>query len=114
MNYLTQQIIWAIQQSEAVIEYEAILEEMLDAEQAAKRAWVKEEQSSEWEQATTLVEQLNDDAQVACNQLVKDLRASGVQADSNCGHSGDFSVWLMVAGVALAGWDTEYVLAGPR
>lgn len=114
MNFLTQQIIWGIQQSEAVYAYEAILEAMSDAEEAARLAWVEEEQSAEWEQATALVEQLNDDAQAACNQLVKDLRASGVQADSNCGHAGDFSVWLLVAGVELAGWDTDYVIAGPR
>jgi len=114
MNYLTQQVIWAIQQSEAVIAYEAILEEMSDAEQAARAAWVTEEQSTDWEQATTLVEQLNDNAQVACNQLLKDLKASGVDAGSNCGHAGDFSVWLMVAGIDGAGWDTDYVIAGPR
>jgi len=114
MNYLTQQVIWAIQQSEAVIAYEAILEAMSDAEEAARAAWVTEEQSTDWEQATTLVEQLNDNAQVACNQLLKDLKASGVDAGSNCGHAGDFSVWLMVAGIDGAGWDTDYVIAGPR
>ena len=114
MNFLTQQIIWGIQQTEAVYAYEAILEAMGEAEEAARLAWVEEEQSAEWEQATALVEQLNDDAQTACNQLLKDLKASGVEAGSNCGHAGDFSVWLMVDGIDGVGWDTDYVIAGPR
>lgn len=114
ITLLTRQIIWAIRESDAVIAYEAILEEISDVEEIAKNAWSIQEQSAEWEEATTLVQQLNDDAQEACTQLVADLKASGVDAGSNCGSDGDFSVWLGVEGLDGIGWDTTYVIAGPR
>ena len=114
ITLLTRQIIWAIRESDAVIAYDQLLKDMSNAEADARLAWVTEEQSAEWEEATTLVQQLNDDAQEACTQLVADLKASGVDAGSNCGSDGDFSVWLGVEGLDGIGWDTTYVIAGPR
>lgn len=114
MNYLTQQIIWAIQQSEAVIAYDQLLRDMSNAEADARLAWVTEEQSAEWQDATSLVEQLNDDAQEACTQLVADLKASGVDVRSECGSDGDFAILLCVEGWENFNFDTDYVIAGPR
>jgi hypothetical protein len=113
MKLLTRQIIWAIRKTDAVLEYEAIFTEIAEAEAEASAAWLVEEESAEWERAVTLVGKLNDDAVRACNQLVADLVASGVDAGSNCGSDGDFSIWLGVEGLDGMGWSPEYIIGGP-
>ena len=97
MNDLTRRIIKTIYLSEVAMDYEETLAAMREAQRTANEAWAVEQESAEWKQATLLVEQLNDQAQTDCTELLETFKASGINAESACGENGDFFVYLITA-----------------
>ena len=87
----------AIYLSEITMDFEATLASMREAQRAANEAWAVEEESPEWKQATALVEQLNDQAQTECTELLETFKASAINAESACGENGDFFIYLVTA-----------------
>lgn len=98
MNDLTRKIIQTIYLSEVAADFEATLLKMTEAQDAADEAWFIDDESAQWKQAAKLVEQLNDQAQVSCTELLQTFKASGINAESACGENGDFFVYLVTAG----------------
>jgi len=102
MNAITAGLLNTLRSEDQIIAYSLQLRQMTDLDLASREAV---QDSPEQDAMIAQLEELNEQAQESCDQILTDLLDAGIKATSACGEGGDFVIELMTpAGVhAIAG-----------
>ena len=102
MNAITAGLLHNLRLEDQILTYNEQLANMKHLDAASREA---EQDSPQQDAIITLLEELNEQAQESCDQILTDLLDAGIKATSACGEGGDFVIELMTpAGVhAIAG-----------
>jgi len=94
MNAITAGLLHNLRLEDQILTYNEQLANMKHLDAASREA---EQDSPQQDAIITLLEELNDQAQESCTQIVADLVDSGINATSACGEGGDFVIELKTA-----------------
>lgn len=102
MNAITAGLLATLSSEDQIIAFSLELRQMSDLDLASREAV---QDSPEQDAMIAQLEELNEQAQESCDQILTDLLDAGIKATSACGEGGDFVIELMTpAGVhAIAG-----------
>lgn len=102
MNAITAGLLATLSSEDQIIAFSLELRQMSDLNLASREAV---QDSPEQDAMIAQLEELNEQAQESCDQILTDLLDAGIKATSACGEGGDFVIELMTpAGVhAIAG-----------
>jgi len=94
MNAITAGLLHNLRLEDQILTYNEQLANMKHLDMASREAV---QDSPQQDAIITLLEELNDQAQESCTQIVADLVDSGINATSACGEGGDFVIELKTA-----------------
>jgi hypothetical protein len=94
MNAITAGLLHNLRLEYQILTYN---EQLANMKQLGMAERVAVQDSPQQDAIITLLEELNDQAQESCTQIVADLVDSGINATSACGEGGDFVIELKTA-----------------